>query len=44
MTSTNIHYTSLIYPQGKVAKVYLMVNTSRHSSEVMDDLMKLTKK
>lgn len=37
-------YTFLIDPQGKVAKVYLTVDTSRHSKEVVEDLMKLTKK
>lgn len=37
-------YTFLIDPQGKVAKVYLTVNTSRHSGEIVGDLMKLTRK
>jgi len=44
MTTTNRRYTFLSYPQGKIAKVYLMVNTSRHSREVVDNLMKQTKK
>jgi peroxiredoxin Q/BCP len=34
--------TFLIDPQGKVAKVYLSVSTSRNSQEVIDDLKKLT--
>ena len=35
-------YTFLIDPQGKVGKVYLSVETSRHSKEIIDDLQKLT--
>ena len=35
-------YTFLIDPQGKIAKVYLSVDTSRHSQEIIDDLKKLT--
>jgi thioredoxin-dependent peroxiredoxin len=31
-------YTFLIDPQGKVAKAYLSVNTSRHSEEIVNDL------
>ena len=31
-------YTFLIDPQGKVAKAYLSVDTSRHSSEIVNDL------
>jgi peroxiredoxin Q/BCP len=34
-------YTFLIDPQGKVAKAYLKVDTSRHSREVVDDLTRL---
>ena len=34
-------YTFLIDPQGKVAKTYLSVDTSRHSQEIIDDLKKL---
>jgi len=34
-------YTFLIDPQGKIAKTYLQVNTSRHSQEIIDDLKKL---
>jgi peroxiredoxin Q/BCP len=37
-------YTFLIDPQGKVAKIYLSVDTSRHSQEIIDDLIKLTNK
>ena len=33
--------TFLIDPQGKVAKVYLSVSTSRNSQEVIDDLKRL---
>lgn len=33
-------YTFLINPAGKVAKVYLSVDTSRHSQEIIDDLKK----
>ena len=35
-------YTFLIDPKGKVAKVYLRVDTSRHSQEIVDDLKKLS--
>jgi len=35
-------YTFLIDPQGNVAKVYLSVETSRHSKQIIDDLKKLT--
>lgn len=31
-------YTFLIDPQGTIAKVYLSVDTSRHSQEIIDDL------
>jgi peroxiredoxin Q/BCP len=31
-------YTFLINPQGKIAKVYLSVDTSRHSAEIVSDL------
>src|SRR5450756_1267465 len=31
-------YTFLIDPQGKVAKNYLKIDTSRHSKEIVDDL------
>lgn len=31
-------YTFLIDPQGKVAKAYLKVDTSKHSVEIIDDL------
>lgn len=34
-------YTFLIDPQGKVAKTYLSVNTSRHSEEIVKDLKQL---
>jgi thioredoxin-dependent peroxiredoxin len=34
-------YTFLIDPQGRIAKVYLNVDTSRHSQEIIDDLTKL---
>ncbi|HZV61582.1 MAG TPA: peroxiredoxin [Methylophilaceae bacterium] len=37
-------YTFLINPQGKIAKVYLSVDTSRHSEEIIDDLKQLTSK
>jgi peroxiredoxin Q/BCP len=36
-------YTYLIDPNGKIAKAYLSVNTSRHSQEIIDDLKKLSK-
>lgn len=35
-------YTFLIDPQGNVGKVYLSVETSRHSKQIIDDLKKLT--
>jgi peroxiredoxin Q/BCP len=35
-------YTFLIDPQGNVSKVYLSVETSRHSKEIIDDLKKMT--
>jgi thioredoxin-dependent peroxiredoxin len=31
-------YTFLIDPQGKLVKIYLSVNTSRHSEEIVNDL------
>ena len=34
-------YTFLIDPQGKIAKAYLKVDTSRHSQEIIDDLTRL---
>lgn len=34
-------YTFLINPAGKIAKVYLSVDTSKHSQEIIDDLKKL---
>lgn len=34
-------YTFLIDPNGTMAKVYLSVDTSRHSQEIIDDLKKL---
>ena len=34
-------YTYLIDPQGTIAKVYLSVDTSRHSQEIIDDLQVL---
>lgn len=34
-------YTFLIDPQGLIAKVYLSVNTSRHSAEIVADLKQL---
>jgi peroxiredoxin Q/BCP len=37
-------YTYLIDPKGKIAKVYLSVDTSRHSQEIIDDLKKLSTK
>ncbi len=36
-------YTYLIDPNGKIAKVYLSIDTSRHSQEIIDDLMALQK-
>jgi len=35
-------YTFLIDPQGRIAKAYLSVDTSRHSQEIIDDLKKLS--
>lgn len=35
-------YTFLIDPKGYIAKVYLSVDTSRHSQEIIDDLKNLT--
>ncbi len=37
-------YTFLIDPQGKIAKVYEKVETSKHSKEIIDDLKELTTK
>ncbi len=37
-------YTFLIDPQGKIAKVYVSVETSKHSTEIIEDLRKLTEK
>ena len=34
-------YTFLISPQGKIAKIYLNVDTSKHSQEIIEDLKKL---
>lgn len=34
-------YTFLIDPEGKIAKTYLSVDTSRHSQEIINDLKKL---
>jgi len=31
-------YTYLINPQGKIAKIYLSIDTSKHSQEIIDDL------
>lgn len=36
-------YTFLIDPQGNIGKVYLSVETSRHSKEIIEDLKQLTK-
>ncbi|OIQ79084.1 putative peroxiredoxin bcp [mine drainage metagenome] len=35
-------YTFLIDPQGRIAKVYQSVDTSRHSQQIVDDLQPLT--
>lgn len=35
-------YTFLIDPQGNINKIYLSVETSRHSKQIIDDLQKLT--
>lgn len=37
-------YTFLVDPQGRIAKAYLKVDTSRHSVEIVDDLKQLSKK
>jgi thioredoxin-dependent peroxiredoxin len=37
-------YTFLIDPEGRIAKVYLSVDTSRHSQEIIDDLTRLKAK
>jgi peroxiredoxin Q/BCP len=34
-------YTFLISPQGRIAKAYLSVDTSRHSTEILKDLRRL---
>ena len=34
-------FTFLINPQGLIAKAYFTVDTSRHSQEIIDDLIKL---
>ena len=34
-------YTYLINPHGKIAKIYLSVDTSKHSQEIIEDLKKL---
>jgi peroxiredoxin Q/BCP len=34
-------YTFLIDPDGKIAKTYLQVDTSRHSQQIIDDLSQL---
>ena len=34
-------YTFLIDPQGKIAKTYLKVDTSKHSAEIIVDLKQL---
>lgn len=36
-------YTFLIDPQGRIAKTYLSVDTSRHSQQIIDDLKLLRK-
>ncbi|MBI3223297.1 MAG: peroxiredoxin [Nitrosomonadales bacterium] len=35
-------FTFLIDPQGNISKVYLSVETSRHSKEIIDDLKRVT--
>ena len=35
-------YTFLIDPQGRIARAYLSVDTSRHSAEIIADLKRLT--
>jgi peroxiredoxin Q/BCP len=37
-------YTFLIDPQGRIAKAYLSVNTSRHSAEILADLKQLQRR
>ncbi|MDH2916953.1 MAG: peroxiredoxin [Gallionella sp.] len=37
-------YTFLIDPQGKIAKVYQKVETSKHSTEIIEDLQNLVRK
>ncbi|MGE5758273.1 MAG: redoxin domain-containing protein, partial [Sideroxydans sp.] len=37
-------YTFLIDPQGKIAKVYEKVETSKHSQEIIEDLQQLIEK
>jgi len=37
-------YTYLIDPQGRIAKAYLKVDTSKHSVEIIDDLKQLSGK
>jgi len=37
-------YTYLINPQGKIAKIYFSVDTSKHSQEIIDDLKVLKEK
>ena len=34
-------YTYLINPKGKIAKIYLSVDTSKHSQQIIEDLKKL---
>ena len=34
-------YTFLIDPQGKIAKTYLKVETSKHSAEIIADLKQM---
>ncbi len=34
-------YTFLVDPQGKIAKIYVKVDTSRHSTEIIGDLKRL---
>ena len=34
-------YTYLINPEGKIAKIYQSVDTSKHSQEIIEDLKKL---
>lgn len=35
-------YTFLIDPQGRIAKAYLSVNTSKHSQDIINDLKQLS--